>query len=412
MESKVCVRNREQLIFLGSCVAIYITDVRMKHTTESQKAQIQWVKSMDGIIMLKSLGNWTNDMLRDADKMLEEFSKANQNVLIHWDVSNVGRVDSAGIMLFINHYDLLKSHNCAIKVIGAKNEHEKMYLLLRKYTTEDTRSQPKFSSHFLQPLNGIGKSSIAFVLDIAAFLAFVGENFINLLYSLRHPRSIRLGAIVKNIEEAGVRAIPIVALTSFLIGVVIAYQGAVQLEKFGANIFIVDMIGISITRELAPLITAIVVAGRTGSSYTAQLGVMKLTEEIDAMRTMGFEPHRFLVLPRIVALMISLPLLIFFADIIGIAAGMFISHLHLHLSYTEFIHRLQSVLEVKHVWIGICKGPFFAWLIAAIGCFRGFQVSKSTESIGRYTTISVVNAIFLVIACDALFSVLLTELGI
>jgi len=139
---------------------------------------------------------------------------------------------------------------------------------------------------------------------------------------------------------------------------------------------------------------------------------MKITEEIDAMRTMGFDPHRFLVLPRIMALMIVLPLMIFFADIVGILGGMFISHVHLHLSYAEFLHRLQTVLEMKHVWIGIGKGPFFAWLIAAVGCFRGFQVSKSTESIGRYTTISVVNAIFLVIACDALFSVILTELGI
>ena len=362
--------------------------------------------------MLKSLGNWTNDMLRDADKMLERFSRANQNESIHWDVSNVGRIDSAGIMLFINYYDLLKSHNCAIQMIGAKSEHEKMYRLLRKYTSRATQHQPKLTAHFLKPLNNIGKSSVVFVVDMMAFLAFVGENFVNLLYSLRHPGSIRFAAIVKNIEEAGVRAIPIVALTSFLIGVVITYQGAVQLEKFGANIFIVDMIGISITRELSPLITAIVVAGRTGSSYTAQIGVMKLTEEIDAMRTMGFEPHRFLVLPRILALMVCLPLLIFFADITGIAAGMLISHLYLNISYAEFILRLPSVLEVKHVWIGIFKGPFFAWLIAAIGCYRGFQVSKSTESIGRYTTISVVNAIFLVIACDALFSVLLTELGI
>jgi phospholipid/cholesterol/gamma-HCH transport system permease protein len=271
---------------------------------------------------------------------------------------------------------------------------------------------PAFSSRFLRIFNEIGKISVAFVLDMGAFLSFVGENFVIFIDSLLHPLSIRFGAIVKNIEDAGVRAMPIVALTSFLIGIVIAYQSAVQLVKFGANIFIVDMIGISVTRELAPLITAIVVAGRTGSSYTAQLGVMKITEEIDAMRTMGFDPHRFLVLPRIMALMIALPLMIFFADIVGILGGMFISHVHLHLSYAEFLHRLQSVLEMKHVWIGIGKGPFFAWLIAAVGCFRGFQVSKSTESIGRYTTISVVNAIFLVIACDALFSVILTELGI
>lgn len=380
--------------------------------TQSQMARIQWFNKTDGVIKLKSSGDWTINTLRDVTKILEQFSREHRNVSVHWYVSDVGRVDSAGMMLFIHYYDLLKSNNCAIKVIGSKSDQERMYQLLRKYAVDDFGVESTFSSYYIKLLNDIGKSAVAFGQDITAFLTFVGENFVNLLYSLGHPRCIRFGAIAKNIEEAGVRAIPIVALTSFLIGVVIAYQGAVQLEKFGANIFIVDMIGISITRELAPLITAIVVAGRTGSSYTAQLGVMKLTEEIDAMRTMGFDPHRFLVLPRIIALMIALPLMIFFADIIGIVAGMIISHLHLQLSYVEFIHRLQTALEVKHLWIGICKGPFFAWLIAAVGCFHGFQVSKSTESIGRYTTTSVVNAIFLVIACDALFSVLLTELGI
>jgi len=380
--------------------------------TQSQMARIQWLNKTDGVIKLKSSGDWTINTLRDVARILEQFSMENRNDSILWDVSDVGRVDSAGMMLFIHYYDLLRSNSSAIKVIGIKSDHERMYRLLRKYAVDNSGVESTFSSRYFTLLNDIGKSSVTFVQDITAFLTFVGENFVNLLYSLGYPRSIRFGAIVKNIEEAGVRAIPIVALTSFLIGVVIAYQGAVQLEKFGANIFIVDMIGISVTRELAPLITAIVVAGRTGSSYTAQLGVMKLTEEIDAMRTMGFDPHRFLVLPRIIALMIALPLMIFLADIIGIVAGMIISHLHLHLSYAEFLHRLQTALEVKHVWIGICKGPFFAWLIAAVGCFHGFQVSKSTESIGRYTTISVVNAIFLVIACDAVFSVLLTELGI
>lgn len=383
-------------------------------STRSQNAAIQWRKQKngDGGILLKSSGDWTIDTLKDIAGALDEISRTNRNVSIRWEVSDVGRVDSAGMMLFIRSYNVLKANNCAIEIIGAKSEHENMYHVLRRYVPEASGIKPAFFVFFLKPVQGIGKKTVAMVLDISEFLTFIGENFVNLLYALMHPRSIRFGAIVKNIEEAGVRAMPIVALTSFLIGVVIAYQGAVQLEKFGANIFIVDMIALSVTRELGPLITAIVVAGRTGSSYTAQIGVMKITEEIDAMRTMGFDPHRFLVLPRIMALMVALPLMIFFADIIGIGAGMFISHIHLHLSYAEFIHRLQKVLEVKHVWIGILKGPFFAWLIASVGCFRGFQVSKSTESIGRYTTISVVNAIFLVIACDALFSVVFTELGI
>ena len=377
-----------------------------------KNARIRQLKTMDGVIRLESFGDWTINALRDAAEILEQFSRSSRNVSIHWDVSDVLRVDSAGMMLFIHYYDLLNSNNCSIEVTGTKSEHEKMYRLLREYAPGHPVAKSAFPSRFLKLLNGIGKITVAFVLDMVALLSFIGEIFMIFLASFLHPLSIRFGTIVKNIEEAGVRAMPIVALTSFLIGVVIAYQGAVQLEKFGAHIFIVDMISISITRELAPLITAIVVAGRTGSSYTAQLGVMKITEEIDAMRTMGFDPHRFLVLPRIIALMIVLPLMIFFADIVGILAGMFISHTHLHISYAEFLHRLQSVLEVKHVWIGICKGPFFALLIAVVSCFRGFQVSKSTESIGRYTTISVVNAIFLVIASDALFSVLLTEFGI
>ena len=384
----------------------------MREKDLSEKAQVQWLNNQDGFITLKCSGDWSNNRLSEVNRDLQQFCKENKNISINLDVSNVSHADSAGIMLFINSYDDLKSKQCKITITGAKSEHEQMYRLIRQYTLKETSQDSPLPSPFLQPLNNIGKKTVTFAFDICAFLAFVGENFVNLLYSLQHPRSIRFAAIIKNIEEAGVRAIPIIALTSFLIGIVITYQGAVQLEKFGANIFIVDMISISITRELAPLITAIVVAGRTGSSYTAQLGVMKLTEEIDAMRTMGFEPHRFLVLPRIFALMVSLPLLIFFADIIAIAAGMLISHLHLHLSYSEFIQRLQTALAVKHVWIGICKGPFFAWLIATVGCFRGFQVSMSTESIGRYTTISVVNAIFLVIACDALFSVILTELDI
>jgi phospholipid/cholesterol/gamma-HCH transport system permease protein len=384
-------------------------------STPSYKAQIQQLKNQaadDGVIRFESSGDWTITALKDVAEALEKFSGTIHDVSIQWDVSGVGQVDSAGMMLFIRSFDALKTNNCSIEVVGVKSEHEKMYRLLRRYAPKSSVPSPAFSSYLLKPLQNIGRKFVAFTVDLVEFFTFIGENFINLLYALVNPRSIRFGAIVKNIEEAGVRAMPIVALTSFLIGVVIAYQGAVQLKKFGANIFIVDMIALSVSRELAPLITAIVVAGRTGSSYTAQLGVMKITEEIDAMRTMGFDPHRFLVLPRIMALMIALPLMIFFADIIGIGAGMFISHIHLHLSYAEFIHRLQKVLAVKHVWIGICKGPFFAWLIAAVGCYRGFQVSKNTESIGRYTTISVVNAIFLVIACDALFSVVFTELGI
>ena len=372
-----------------------------------QRAQIKYAN--DGTtLVINSLGDWNIETVHHVSKVLNKLTATHKKITVQWDVAHIANVDSAGMMLFIRHYDILIANDCTVKITGIKSEHKKLYQLLRQHVSPPLKTERQFA----KPLHNIRIIIIAFIKDIQNFLAFVGENFVQLIYSLLHPRQFRLSAIVKNIEEAGVKAIPIVALTSFLIGVVIAYQGAVQLEKFGANIFIVDMIGVSITRELAPLITAIVVAGRTGSSYTAQIGVMKLTEEIDAMRTMGFDPHRFLVLPRILALMIALPLLIFLADIIGVGAGMLIAHVHLDLSFAEFITRTQSTLAVKHVLIGLCKGPVFAWLIATIGCWRGFQVSISTESIGHYTTTSVVNAIFLVIAVDALFSVIFTELGI
>jgi phospholipid/cholesterol/gamma-HCH transport system permease protein len=375
-------------------------------------ARVDRITGEDGTIVFYSHGDWTVNSLQEAVKSLAVYASAIQKTPIQWDVSGVGRIDSAGIVLIFEYCDLLQARDCVIEITGQKPEFQEMYELLRPLVSGQAEEKTPSFSRWLLPLRNLGESVTNFWHDILAFLSFIGENFIALMLIVRYPSSIRFAAIIKNIEEAGVRALPIITLTSFLIGVVIAYQGAVQLQKFGANVFIVDMIGISITRELAPLITAIVVAGRTGSSYTAQLGTMKITEEIDAMRIMGFEPHRFLVLPRIIALMISLPLMIFFADIIGITGGMIVSNIHLNISYPEFINRLQNVLEIKHVWIGLLKGPFFAWLIAITGCFRGLQVSRNTESIGRYTTISVVNAIFLVIACDALFSVVLTELGI
>ena len=377
-----------------------------------QHAQLQISLGKNGTVIFKSLGDWTADTLPEAVKSLEKYSKTCQNISIQWDVSSIGQMDSAGMMLFIYYYDLIQAQQCSIELTGARPEFEKLHGLLRQFVMESSLSKPTILFRLAAPFSRLGRISAGFWHDIVEFLSFIGEDFIALILSLKHPSSIRYSAIIKNIEDAGVRALPIITMTSLLIGVVIAYQGAVQLQKFGANIFIVDMIGISITRELAPLITAIVVAGRTGSAFTAQLGTMKITEEIDAMRIMGFEPHLFLVLPRVIALIITMPLLVFFADIVGIAGGMLVSHVHLNISYIEFIHRLHNVLEVKHFWIGLCKAPFFAWLIAITGCFRGFQVSRNTESIGRYTTSSVVNAIFLVIACDALFSIVFTELGI
>lgn len=377
-----------------------------------QQAEVSFLQDEAGLSLLVSSGAWRVATLNRVVPALERHSRKITGQALRWDVSRITSIDSAGIILFRYYLDVFQERGCQVEVVGVSAEQQKLSQMISSYLTGSPAKPAAVPSRLVRYLEHIGKTVVSAWRDLAAFLSFLGEDFIVLILLLVQPWKMRYGAIVKNIQEAGVRAIPIITLTSFLIGVVIAYQGAVQLQKFGANIFVVDMIAISVTRELAPLITAIVVAGRTGSSYTAQIGVMKITQEIDAMRIMGFEPHRFLVLPRVIAVMIALPLMIFFADIVGIFGGMVVANIHLQISWPEFIHRLQNVLEVKHVWIGIAKGPFFAWLIAIVGCFRGFQVSRNTESIGRYTTISVVNAIFLVIACDALFSVVFTKLGI
>ncbi|MDD5716330.1 MAG: MlaE family lipid ABC transporter permease subunit [Sulfuricurvum sp.] len=352
--------------------------------------------------LLYCRGEWTLPYLKTVERQLASLVPRS---LIVWDVSGVTRLDSAGIALFQLTNRHFETTNIASEFIGVSETQNKLYRLLYPQKSEKAPPQSPPS-----PLYRLGMKTHHILLGIGNFLAFLGEAFVLLFSTLIHPGRIRYRSIVANIFTTGAEALPIIAVSAFLIGVVVAYQSIVQLQKFGADIFIVDMIGISLTRELAPLITAIVVAGRSGSAFTAQIGTMKMTQEIDAMKTMGFDPIVFLVWPRVFALMIAMPLLIFFADMVGIFGGMVIAQIQTHLSYIEFINRLQSTLHLKHYLIGIVKGPFFAFLIAISSTYRGFQVSSNTESIGLNTTQSVVNAIFLVIACDALFSILLTQL--
>ena len=258
----------------------------------------------------------------------------------------------------------------------------------------------------------LGKSIHEYYLGFLSFVAFIGKLFATKIHYLKSPVNIRYKEIAFEINESGVKALGIIALTSFLIGLVVAYQSAFQLKIYGANIFIVDMLGISILRELAPLITAIVIAGRSGSAFTAQIGAMKITEELDAMRTMGFDPYIFLVMPRIIALMITLPILIFVADIMGVIGGMVVANIDLQITTDVFIDRFSEVVAAKHLFIGLIKGPFFAFLIASIGIYRGLMVKNDTQSIGFNTTKSVVESIFAVIVCDAIFSIAFTNLGI
>lgn len=261
------------------------------------------------------------------------------------------------------------------------------------------------------PLSQIGKNLTAFFAGFCAFLNFMGE-FLVKFSKIFMLKNIRVKEILAYFEDAGIKSVLIVCLTSFLIGIVLAYQGSSLLASFGATIIIVEMMGLLTLREIAPLIAAIIVAGRLASSFTAQIGVMKITEEIDAMKTMGFDPFKFLVLPRVIALIIAMPLIVFLADVSGILGEMVVMENYLNISFDSYLARFGQEVEIKHLYVGLFKAPFFGVVIAFIGCMRGFQIGGNTQSVGTYTTVSVVNAIFGVIMVDALFSIIFTQLGI
>jgi phospholipid/cholesterol/gamma-HCH transport system permease protein len=260
--------------------------------------------------------------------------------------------------------------------------------------------------------HSLGRSTVHGCLEGARLLSFFGETMSTFVRTILRPRRLRLTSLTHHLEQTCLNALPIVGLIAFLIGVVMAYQGADQLKRFGAEIFTVDLVGVSILREIGILLTAIVVAGRSGSAFTAEIGAMSVNQEIDALRTLGLDPIEVLVMPRMLALMIALPLLAFFADILGLAGGGLMAWVVLDISPGQFLAQLEGAIGPATFWVGIVKAPVFAFLIAMVGCYEGLLVSGSADSVGFHTTKSVVTGIFLVIVFDALFSILFSYLGV
>ena len=297
-----------------------------------------------------------------------------------------------------------------VHLIQFREEHQALLDLVReRRAAAGTIPSPPRTQGGLERL---GRSVGFYTIRAIGFLAFVGEAATALARLALHPGRFRWRALFGNIETAGVNALPIIALLSFMMGIVIAYQGGQQLKTYGANIFIVELVSLTMLRELAPLITAIIVAGRTGSSYTAQIGTMQVTEEVDALRTIGIPPMDLLVLPKLLALIIALPLLTVFADALSVFGGMVMARTLLEVSFTDFLDRFPQVVTPTSFLLGVGKAPVFAAIIALVGCYQGFQVRGGADSVGRQTTVSVVQSIFLVIAADALFSVVLGSVGL
>lgn len=242
------------------------------------------------------------------------------------------------------------------------------------------------------------------------YFAFVGRIAGTMGKVLRHPRQFKLSLLADQINLAGCQALPIIALLSSMIGIVISYQLGIQLATYGASLYVADLVGMSMMREFAPLVTAILLAGRTGAAFTAELGMMKITQEIDALQTMGISPETLLVLPRLTALVIVLPLLTLWADVFGILGGMLMSVTQSGIGWHDFLDRVRHHVPVRMLVIGLGKAPVFALIIAGTGCFEGLRVNGTAESLGRNTTRSVVRSIFLIILADAVFSILFSRL--
>ncbi len=328
------------------------------------------------------------------------------------DARRVDALDTAGAWLMHTLLQRFEDQGAIIELQGLHPKFAPLYALVGKqFTTQSSANAAAPSASYAGDadpgvLQRIGQRSWRTGQQLLAGFSFIGETAMALLSWVVHPSRIRWRAVFFNIRSAGVDALPIVAILSFLLGVVVAYQAADQLRQFGANIFVADLVGLAMLREFAPLITAIILAGRSGSAYAAQIGTMAVTEEIDAMRTIALSPIEILVLPKLLALLITVPLLTVFADILGVAGGMVMAQAQLGVGYADFLERFVANISVTSYLVGIGKAPVFAAIIALVGCFQGLQTRGGADSVGRHTTRSVVQAIFLVIVADAAFSVM------
>jgi phospholipid/cholesterol/gamma-HCH transport system permease protein len=329
--------------------------------------------------------------------------------LVTFQCAGLEDIDIAGAWVLYDRTQQLSELGIQSEFDGFKAAHFKFLqniidaAAIREY--EEPDGNPPRSRHLREGVEKLGGHAAAIIEDLGAIAR-------SSLEGVYRPSLFMVGETIKQVYQTGVKAIPVVVVITFLIGIVTAHQAAGQLEKFGASVLVVDLVSISITREMGVLLAAIMVAGRSGSAFAAALGVMKLNEEVDAMRVLGLNPNQMLVVPRILGLVIALPILTIFADIAGIAGGALIAMGSMGISGLQFIERVAYSTDLTDFYVGLSKAPVFAFLIAAVGTLRGMQVNSSAEELGAKTTTAVVQSIFMIIVADALFATLFTRMGI
>ncbi|MEM9756394.1 MAG: MlaE family lipid ABC transporter permease subunit [Pseudomonadota bacterium] len=349
--------------------------------------------------------------LTDAARLSQHFDALPDGAATGVDLSRLTRLDTAAAYALVQAEARVNGRGGQLRFHGASPEAESLLRRIRDAVPEPDAPEPERRG-LAAWLEACGRGVASGVASFAETLGFFGLFLSRLFRAVVRPKEFRLTALVHHIEAVGLQAVPIVALMSFLIGVVLAFQGSTQLRQFGAEVFVVDLIAISILRELGVLLTAIIVAGRTASAFTAAIGSMKMREEIDAMQTLAIDPAQALFVPRILALVITLPILALIANVAGLVGGAIMSWIELGISPSMFQTRLFDGTDLRHVWVGLVKAPVFALIIGVIGCRSGMLVERDAESLGRMTSRAVVAAIFAVIVADAAFSIFFAQIGI
>ncbi|MEM7076159.1 MAG: ABC transporter permease [Pseudomonadota bacterium] len=349
--------------------------------------------------------------LRDLPDLEHTFATLPERDALSLDLSDVDQIDSSIAWAIIDRRRLAEAAGETAEVI-VHDPAIADFLSTVEADIPRTQDQPRVPFSLQDRVAGIGEAVATLGTGLASFAEVLGLFLSRLVQGIVRPREFRLTALAYHCEAVGLHAVPIVALMSFLIGIVLAFQGASQLRQFGAEVYVVDLIAISVLRELGILLTAIIVAGRTASAFTAAIGSMKMREEIDAMRTLGLDPGHALVVPRVLALVLMMPILGLIANLSGLFGGLLMSWIDLGISPALFVTRLIDGTDLSNVFVGLSKAPVFAVLIGVIGCQAGFSVGNNAESLGRKTSQAVVTAIFAVILADALFSIFYQELGL
>lgn len=367
----------------------------------NEAADFTHIFSADGAGKLEFSGALSISHISQLDRRLSEIESGISEI----DMSAVSHIDTIGAWLI---YRTARDHEA--EIIGASSEALRLIDEVRG-SDNDAEIKPADQTPFLRVMSELGEAVMETLVGMVQFLGFIGQVIWGFVTIILHPSRLRINAIVQRFETVGVRALAIVGLMSFLIGIVIAQQGAVQLRQFGAEVFTVNLIGRLTFRELGVLMTAIMIAGRSGSAFAAEIGTMKITEEIDAMRTIGVSPIEALVIPRTLATILMMPLLAFYSCIIAVIGGGLLCWIVLEIPPTTYVDRLRDVTPLTDFYVGMIKAPVFGAIIAITGCYQGMRVENNSEEVGKKTTAAVVQAIFLVIVLDAFFAVFFSGIG-